>query len=478
MAWGKNGSTTLSGSSDTLAITGMTASKTNQFMSHHIGGSGNINILYTLNNDSGSRYASRGNSGSEWTSTSEPKLFAYYSSSNDYDTFNIFYSCFVVGEEKLIISNFVDIGGSGNGNAPYRGEAAGKYVPSDLDDTITSIDTYNGTTGDFTTGSNISALGSDMTPTAAVPFPSDVPTYSRFEETDTRKIYTKGTYGWTEMGTAPESRGIFSGSNGVIDYINIATLGNATDFGDLTSNRPLMAVSNATRGVFAGGTGIIDYITIATPSNATDFGDLTQSRNYGAGVSNSTRGVFAGGTGITNIMDYITVATTGNAIDFGDLTVSRTYLAGCSNSTRGVFGGGFTGGNNSESRTIDYITIATTGNATNFGWMTQLKRMGDTGVANATRGVFAGGRRPAENPLDDIDYITIATTGNATNFGNLTVARNYAGGLSNSTRGVFAGGGTRNVMDYITIDTTGNASDFGDLTTNRTYMGGLSDYVG
>jgi len=92
--------------------------------------------------------------------------------------------------------------------------------------------------------------------------------------------------------------------------------------------------------------------------------------------------------------------------------------------------------------------------------------------------VFAGGRRPAENPLDDIDYITIATTGNATNFGNLTVARNYAGGLSNSTRGVFAGGGTRNVMDYITIDTTGNASDFGDLTTNRTYMGGLSDYVG
>ena len=47
------------------------------------------------------------------------------------------------------------------------------------------------------------------------------------------------------------------------------------------------------RGLFGGGytytnwveVNTIDYITIATPGNATDFGDLTQSRQYLAATS-------------------------------------------------------------------------------------------------------------------------------------------------------------------------------------------------
>ena len=95
-------------------------------------------------------------------------------------------------------------------------------------------------------------------------------------------------------------------------------------------------------GIFGGGytpsqSNIIDYITIASVGNATDFGDLTVARNAPAACSSSTRGVFGGGNS-SNTIDYITIATTGNATDFGDLTQGRNFLASCSSSTRGIFG--------------------------------------------------------------------------------------------------------------------------------------------
>ena len=96
------------------------------------------------------------------------------------------------------------------------------------------------------------------------------------------------------------------------------------------------------RGVFGGGTpgptNTIDYITIASTGNAIDFGDLTVARNSLSACSSSTRGVFGGGFAPTanNTIDYITIATTGNAIDFGDLTVTRQQLAACSNGHGGL----------------------------------------------------------------------------------------------------------------------------------------------
>ncbi|KKL22001.1 hypothetical protein LCGC14_2439830, partial [marine sediment metagenome] len=87
------------------------------------------------------------------------------------------------------------------------------------------------------------------------------------------------------------------------------------------------------RGVFGGGTysgfrNIIDYITISTPSNATNFGDLTVARDVLAATSDGAydRGVFGGGnpSGHTNLIDYITISSTGDAANFGDLYSSRS----------------------------------------------------------------------------------------------------------------------------------------------------------
>ena len=138
-------------------------------------------------------------------------------------------------------------------------------------------------------------------------------------------------------------RGLFGGGatgssqySNVIDYVTMASAGNATDFGDLTEARQFVAgLSNATYGLFGGGETdtrktTIDYITIATTANATDFGDLTEARHALAASSNGTIGLFANGygTGYSNVMDYITVATPGNATDFGD-GLSAIHCAAC-----------------------------------------------------------------------------------------------------------------------------------------------------
>ncbi len=160
----------------------------------------------------------------------------------------------------------------------------------------------------------------------------------------------------------------------VIEKVNMATAGNAVDFGDLTQGRYRGgALGSATRAVFGGGVAdlsagdgnnesdVMDYVTIATSGNATDFGNLTQKRQALAGLSNSTRGVFCGGYSGSkfNIMDYITIGSTGNATDFGDLINARLAVAACASTTRGLIGGGDAASTTDE---IDYITIGSTGN--------------------------------------------------------------------------------------------------------------------
>ena len=105
--------------------------------------------------------------------------------------------------------------------------------------------------------------------------------------------------------------------------------------------------SNATRGITAGGAPVnsilIDYITMASEGNAIVFGELTgRSTALAAGVSNGTRGVIAGGyknPSSVNSIDFVTFSTTGNAQDFGELTQDRWSLGGLSDSHGGL--GGF-----------------------------------------------------------------------------------------------------------------------------------------
>jgi len=112
--------------------------------------------------------------------------------------------------------------------------------------------------------------------------------------------------------------------------------------GEITAYGNVSAISfYNSRGLIALGydanptyTNAIDYVNIASTGDAVDFGDTTDARNQSAGISNgsSDRGVFGGGysPNEVNIMDYITMSSTGNASDFGDLTAGAGRTAATS----------------------------------------------------------------------------------------------------------------------------------------------------
>jgi len=68
-------------------------------------------------------------------------------------------------------------------------------------------------------------------------------------------------------------------------------------------------------------TDTIEYVNAASTGNASDFGNLTQARNYFTALSDGTKGVFGAGTGASryDIIDYVVMASLGNASDFGNL---------------------------------------------------------------------------------------------------------------------------------------------------------------
>ena len=305
-------------------------------------------------------------------------------------------------------------------------------------------------------------------------------------------------------------RGVLGGNDNTMEYITIATTGNATDFGDLTETERLRpsACASSTRGIFAHGRdhplyfATADYVTISSKGGASDWGDMMRGKWSGAAASNATRGLFMGGyfpgtsggelnsTRNMKKIEFIEIASQGSAGDFGEIIANGNRSAGgVASPTRAVFmGGRYTIGAGPSwsvvTNTMEYATIATKGNTLLFGDLVVDASTGyaePTGVSNNTRGLCAGGIQHPGTRLNTIQYITIATTGNATDFGDLTVVRGLLAGMSSPTRGVFAGGSqptTMNTIDYVTIATTGNAIDFGDMVVAASGIYGCSDSHG
>ena len=137
-----------------------------------------------------------------------------------------------------------------------------------------------------------------------------------------------------------------------IQFFTMATKGNAVKFGEATDDRDSFsgAFSSPTRGVYGGGQGTdtpsttnaIEFITIASEGNAQDFGDLTVARMSGGGASSKVRGLFCGGYAYPGSVvtkdeiDFVTIASTGNATDFGNLTTVRRNMDACSDVNGGL----------------------------------------------------------------------------------------------------------------------------------------------
>ena len=311
--------------------------------------------------------------------------------------------------------------------------------------------------------------------------------------TDTSKLeYYDGNQWVNVTSTSPEvqtggTRGLFySGADSpddVIQYINIDSTGNATDFGNAAvSCKQAASFASRTRCFKAGGspaTNAIEFVTISSTGNGTDFGDLANQYLNNCGLSNSTRGVIGPGETPSaprfNAIEYITMSSSGNSVDFGDSTNPNQIgnNAGMASPTRGIMAGGSIP-STPVVATIDFITTSTTGNASDFGDLqTAQERVGC--CSNAVRGVITSGAPSASNT---IQYLTIATLGDALDFGDATTSSYGKTGMASPTRGVWGsayGPAATDVIEYVHIMTTGNALDFGNLLASRRKTQGSSN---
>ena len=233
-----------------------------------------------------------------------------------------------------------------------------------------------------------------------------------------------------------------------IQFHNFAHSGTfGTDFGDLTIGmfRPA-AFSNQTRGIITSGesaspaptlNNVINFITIASTGDANDFGDQTITTRNGTGMASPTRGVYFGGTGpspgSTNTIQYVTISTTGNASDFGDLTQStNSGPTSGSNAQRGILVNSWDG-NPGYTNAASYIQMATLGNAIDFG-DTTVARLNSASCTSPTRIVVGGGQTPTR--LNTIDYTQITTLGDFLDFGDLGSGLSQLGSCSNGHGGL------------------------------------------
>lgn len=303
-------------------------------------------------------------------------------------------------------------------------------------------------------------------------------------------------------------RGLFSGGRIVhpsgsgssaedrIDYINITSTGNGTDFGDLTQRRESNAdnVTNGSRCCWGGGYSygdsasydIIDYVTSSSTGNASDFGDLStvQDNVSGCADANIGRGFIGPSYQDMDQIEYITIDTTGDSADFGTLTVGAHGSAATSDGIYGWWHGGRgSGGWGNATNVIGYLVTATLGNASDWGDMNYSGYAYSCTCSVVDARIVQMAGMMSGDYMDEIAYYTTASAGNASDFGDLTLGRSGAATTGNGTRAVCGGGYNPSlagstiyseILDYITIATTGNATDFGDYNQVCSHMGANS----
>ena len=236
----------------------------------------------------------------------------------------------------------------------------------------------------------------------------------------------------------------------------MSILGNSVDFGNLTSDNPTQpsGFSSRTRGVRCGGikaaaspstsfgVNVMDFVTIASTGNAENFGDMSNGSSGNQCSASPTRGVIMGGSAphnlsngasalSTNVIQFLTIATTGNTQDFGDCITITKNPTQAGNATRTICAGNSYPAINN---TIQYITIPTTGNAAEFGDLSSARVNSGAG-ASPVRVVLTGGYgSPAYN--NTMDYVAIPTLGNAIDFGDISSSNGYNNGFSNAHGGL------------------------------------------
>ena len=249
----------------------------------------------------------------------------------------------------------------------------------------------------------------------------------------------------TQGGFSNETRGLAGGSGpatNTIEYFTMASTGNGIDFGDMTLGRGYSTGgSSSTRGLFAGGyapsptsadVNIIDYVEIATTGNALDFGDLSVIRNDAGGCSSPVRTVYIGGGSPSpyansKFIDFVITASKGNAVDFGGVFgTSVDSTSSHSNHTRAITAAGKSDG--------AYATeLASGGNSFYFSDLIEPNRENCFNTGNLVRAVITGGY---PNYVMRMEEVMISSGGSSTDFGERHVRASGGSSCSDSHGGL------------------------------------------
>ena len=289
-------------------------------------------------------------------------------------------------------------------------------------------------------------------------------------------------FGYTTLGFGSGGVPLLPGSVMVVStdannqYMLVESLGSFATFGDLVS--PAVqedegaGAANFTRGVFASGGSQgngagLGYINIRTLGNAKEFGQVVARQGGGSGsdtgdngsqgsCTSTTRFCWAGQTNSASYppgswnsnIDYIDYASLGDAQHFGNLTPYGRIVGGAGSSTRGIYWGRFGNVHGPARNDIDYITIASTGNSSSFG-DSQNSRGGNA---------FSSTTRCVGNQQEASGYVTIASTGNAQHFSSVRQTESRQAG-SSTLVGIIRG--PHSDMQKATIASTGSMTTFG-----------------
>ena len=158
-----------------------------------------------------------------------------------------------------------------------------------------------------------------------------------------------------------------------IDKFSLSSDGNASDIGNMTVGRYMIASnSSETHGYACGGSNAIpawaptiqdtiDKHSFSSDGNSTDVGDLLQTGSGYSGASSTTHGYVANLNATIKQIQKHSFSSDGNATDVGDTTDARTSTGGNSSSTYGYVVAG------ASSNVIDKYSFSSDGDATDVG---------------------------------------------------------------------------------------------------------------
>ena len=231
MVWGKAGSTTLSSAGDDVDITSLSESKSKMIISQMIN-SGACQNKMTFNDTGSSKYASRNEYNDDADSTQINQNFIPHWDGNDNASnpqFVVSFLCDVDGEAKIGMYFGMDRGTAGAGNTIRSRNMVYKYINTAK---ITRMDLNNQGAGSYNTGSNLTALGSDITPASAIPALDNVQDGSLFvDKVNARRYwFSKAPVATDDLTT---DKGWVSNTsdwtyNATGDYIDFATIRRST----------------------------------------------------------------------------------------------------------------------------------------------------------------------------------------------------------------------------------------------------------